>query len=139
MGWWDCSIMGGDSPLDIEGDWEDEFGEQVVSSNDAIKFILKLQDAWGGARAITQVVGFLMIQGKMPINDQLRALIIEACDPDEWADDDEERKKVIDEFRTLVMNYKDGEEVTMPHQPGLFEKINDAMSKGKVGLINVNT
>lgn len=141
MGWWSDDIMGGDTPLDLQGDFEDKFGaldpyegqfEDVATPPTFVlptpeQSIAFIEERLGYDGEITkQVVGFMLLERGAPLNDRLRALINEGLDEDEsenW-NDSGSRAVRINEFRQLLAQYPDeGRAQEMPHQAGLFETI----------------
>jgi hypothetical protein len=141
MGWWGYGITEGDSPYDVIDAWEEQFGKSRVTSEDALMFINEQHRRWGNydSEIVVQTVGFIMVEAGMPISDELRQKILDACDADQsdrWNSVDE-RKAAIAQFRKAVAEY-DGTPIEI-RQYGLFEKINEALSKGgPTGLINTN-
>ena len=132
MGWWSESIMGGDEPLDIEGCFDDEFGENksALTADAAVEFINgDMVNKYGFEPAIVkQVTGYLTIKRAGPFNDELRRLVIEGIDEEledtsDWSEP-ELRVATLNEFKRLVEAYPDtGALVNMPNQPGLFDKL----------------
>jgi len=126
MGWWSESVMGGDTPLDIKGDFDNQFGSTIVTPQQAIEFIKTEIEEWGGIEdaVIKQVVGFQMMERGFPMNDDLRDLVIDGCNSgDDGWDDNETREQILTEFKLMILMYPDkGATVEMPHQPGLLEE-----------------
>jgi hypothetical protein len=148
MGWWDEGIMGGDTPLDFKGNFEDTFGSPDAEFNqyriedghepipfvkpapqDVVAFIKDNSQKWGDDEILRQVAGFLLMERGAPMNAELRQLIIEGIDmevgegAESWGSP-ETRLERLEEFRKAVLAYPDdGAEVTMPESPGLFSKM----------------
>lgn len=157
MGWWDEGIMGGDSPLDFKGNFEDKFGSldpefnewRVEDGKEPIPFILPEPDAvfalineisgqWGDEHVFAQVAGFLVMERGAKMNDELRKAVLNGIDMELTEIQEEEsgwsspetRKERLTEFREAVSRYPDaGSTVEMPHSPGLFEKMADHLNK----------
>lgn len=142
MGWWSVSIMGGDTPLDFQGMFEDRFGSKghpgfkVPTAEEGVQFIRDNWGRWGSDESITlkQVTGFLMIERAAPFNDELRKLVLEGLDEEietgceEWKKP-EQRLSVLQGFRKLVEAYpNEGVAIELPHQPGLFEMFDELLS-----------
>jgi hypothetical protein len=147
MGWWAKEIMSGDSPLDVE---DEIFGimqiekypdtphpENLVRDtlNEMLPVILQnkyvTQDCIG-----KQVLGHVIITEGGQMDEATRSLVLEGCDEDDWAKEDDERARIIREFREKVVNYT-GEKVSVK-RTGLFEKIANHLAEGKTGLVNEN-
>jgi hypothetical protein len=125
MGWWGYDIMSGDTPLDIEGDFEDRFGDNIPTADETLAFIREQSNPYDDP-VFMQVMGYLLINKAAPISPDLKKAILNALDNDEsdnW-DSVDERKKAISEFRDIVEEYPEGgATVTLPFQPGLFDVI----------------
>ena len=162
MGWWSADIMGGDTPLDFKGMFEDTFGVadpedwygegpapeyRVPTSEEAEEFLNECQGlGWGGGdgNIAAQVAGFLVMERAAPMSDELRTRVLEGIDNEfsegcgEW-NDPEERKGELADFRQRVAAYPAaGGEVEMPETKGLFQKLAEHMAAGKSGLVNDN-
>ena len=120
--------MGGDSPLDIQSDFEAEFARKRPNPTDAVALIERIIAGGEEDHLAKQVVGFLMIDRKAPMSDALRTLVLEGIDeedPEEigWSDVESRKQKLAD-FRKIVVAYPTaGGAVEMPNQPGLMETI----------------
>lgn len=156
MGWWDEGIMGGDTPLDFKGNFEDKFGSLDSSFNeyriedgkepipcvkpspeDVMTFINENTQKWGDDHILLQVTGYLVMERGAPMNDRLRNSILTGVDfeinegAESWGSP-ETRIERLTEFRKLVVDYPDaGSDLEMPESPGLFSKLADAMMQGK--------
>jgi hypothetical protein len=130
MGWWSESIMGGDTPFDIAGEFDDALGEKgKPKAQSVVDFInSKIGEYAGDAHLLKQCAGFIQIDRGGPFNDELRQLVLEGIDaenPEEagWSEPDA-RQLALDDFRKIVVAYPDaGGNVILPDQPGLFETI----------------
>jgi hypothetical protein len=150
MGAWSPSIMGGDTPLDIESMFEDLFGPEgsdrdddglpdyrVPTSAEMIDFIEKTTASYGDGEIVAQVTGFLALQRGADMSEELRTLVLAGIDQEaaggavEW-DKPEERLAALAELRALVVDYQGGK-VELPHQEGLFERIFAAEAQGLLG------
>lgn len=146
MGWWDEGIMGGDTPLDFSGEFEDKFGSKdphvnewriedgkeplpfiIPTAEQGVEFI-KANQGYDGAIA-AQVTGWLMIERGAPMSNELRQLVLSGIDEEisegaeSWGNP-ETRIARLQEFRKVVEAYpQDGSQVDMPANPGLFEKL----------------
>lgn len=153
MGWWDEGIMGGDTPLDFKGNFEDTFGStdpgfneyREENDHDPIPFVIPTPeqviefihttDKWGDGDILKQVTGFLVMERGAPMNDELRALIIEGIDEEivggaETWNSPDTRIDRLQEFRKNVLAYPaEGGKVDMPDSPGLFEKLAEHLTK----------
>lgn len=156
MGWWSCTIMGGDTPLDardtimfdvLELD-SDKFFDDEYKFEDIQKLMLDnierirytvpqydwYEEIWD------QVMGVLVMEYGMPTdNEHVEALLErakEAAAADEWATDDAERRMYIGNFHETLEAY-DGTPTTVKSE-GLFEKIAEHITEGGSGLVNKN-
>lgn len=145
MGWWSESIMGGDTPLDFRGAFEDKFGSddpkhnewRVQDGEQPVPFIkptseqtlefLKSAETWGEQAILYQVVGWLVMERAAPMNDELRQLVFKGIDSEvnegavEWGSPEARIARLM-EFRGAVERYpSEGAEVDMPDNPGLFD------------------
>lgn len=141
MGWWSAAVMGGDGPLDTQGDILEKIG---------------LDDAWYGDGLITekmldsarkkyekylptlikeieddgddytnvgyQALGAVTMRLGFPISAELKERIIEAANDDEWAREDEERAEVMKSFIEDLNKYdnKTPTELSMADEGLLF-------------------
>ena len=135
MGWWSLDIMGGDTPLDIQEDLNSQYSRLIITPEEAITYIVADDDP-----VTRQVVGFLMVKNGLPLNEELKQMILDGID----AELDEPRFTEVEErnghlkaFRTLLTDYPlEGAKVETPHQKGLFEQIAEHIKDGKPGLVN---
>jgi hypothetical protein len=152
MGWFSYDIMGGDTPLDAEGTWEDEFGggydydsdenpppiiplREGITSDDVRAFANEqMENDWKDDWHIfAQVVGLKMIENGIPMKDGVREGILHAIDAEiEVIPPEHERAEKLNEFRAIVVDYpaaglsplKDNPFLKrLPYQEGLMEKI----------------
>jgi hypothetical protein len=145
MGWWSESIMGGDTPYDIEGAFEDAFGTtdrywgsvmpapkyKVPTAEESRQWLNDyLANSYEPDAPIAkQVAGFKLMQRGAPMADDVRALVLEGIDEEisegceEWSDP-QLRLDTLADFRKLVVAYPaEGGKAELPHQPGLLEMI----------------
>lgn len=115
-------------------DWDEADQARVRKAMDAyntgklLRELLARYKSWSDDQAIVrQVVGMLIISCGAKMTKAARDSILKGCKDDEWAKDDDRRRKVIKKFTALVEAYEPGKPVTMK-QTGLFEKINRAMA-----------
>lgn len=147
MGWWSETIMGGDSPLDIQdGIYAmlniEKFPKDNDGRADIPKEILeKEQDRIVESlpddedlNIGLQVVGIMMMEVGAKISDKNKQLIIKAAENDEWAKEDNKRRKYIEDFISALEKF-DGTVPLKTTSEGLFEALNK-QSRG--GLINKN-
>lgn len=157
MGWWSCTIMGGDTPYDARGDMYDVCGltsdmlypdkmddrvsddviAEAVKANvpAMIKVALKGSEDWYPG-VYRQVLGVLVMSAGCDSEDKdvKRALKIakEGAEADEWNND--ERRAYVADFIKMLDNY-DGTPQE-PKEEGLFQKFEEAFASGTEGLIN---
>lgn len=142
MGWWSTSIMGGDTPLDIEAeifeicvdtDTEDELNAQVLEGNiSQIVKTLREQEYHERKSVGFQVLGFTMMTKGATISPELKTEIIEWSKKDEWAEEDGERATIIQNFCNSLEIY-DGRPVTIND-----EGISELVSKETISEIPIS-
>lgn len=163
MGWWSATVMGGDSPLDAEGDlfhiafkgtkYEDgcdrmdaEDAGELTREDIAAKLLARLpalveyvgRNTWFDSDIARQVLGVMILEYGVPIIDPTREAIehaIQGAKDDEWASEDEERAAHMEAF-ILQLNEYDGKPTEVKFE-GLFEKLAEKLADGS--LLNVNT
>ena len=146
MGWWGEGIMCGDSPLDVQGDFNDKFQAHVwdedeewfdtsrinpnapyLKEGDELQILTFCDEkvaSYYDPYEVYGAVGFTMMECGWPMSDELKTRIIEAVDGEDtsgWGNEDV-RLAEIENFKEMVRAY-DGTRKDMPRQPGLFEKI----------------
>lgn len=149
MGWWSATIMGGDTPLDIEAglletaglsvfDYQEEGDElyrsKIESSiNDMIYYIENEVSKWGDPDYINigyQVLGVMIMSSGAKILPGLQKRIITAADDDEWASEgNNERATYIHNFKTAIEQYDtNGGTSVIVDEEGLFDKISEGLA-----------
>ncbi len=131
MGWWSCTVMGGDEPLDdlsIFGDEccinfdaeEDEslhgwaFTREMVEGN-----IDKLVKAAGNDAIMWHVLGVIIMWTGAEMSDRIRKMVIKAANGDPWANEEgwsSERGKHVEAFVKTVEGYKPGARVEVDYE-----------------------
>ena len=138
MGWWSATVMGGDTPLDFQGDMLDQCGvdyntfasmdynlpnlRSEIESNLG-KLVEYCESETGDYRNIAfQVLGVLILESGSTLSDEAKSKIEEAILDDEWANEgDEERQAHMASFHNQLLNY-DGTPTEVKYE-GLFEKM----------------
>jgi hypothetical protein len=149
MGWWSTTIMGGDTPLDFEGRIYEALGIEMFGKrgyneipkkkfedkqNDVVKAIEELGKKGWDVQIGLQTLGVMMMKSGAKINRKNKPLIIDAAESDEWAKEDKERRKHVNNFVTALRSFTGKKKVLITNE-GLFE----AFEKHKgPGLINKN-
>ncbi len=155
MGWWSTTVMGGDSPLDAEGDFfhivfkgtKYEDGCDRMDAQDAGELtreeiseaiFQRLPELLERVRGpvpdldiFKQVLGVLILEFGVPVNDLTREVIdlaIDGAKHDEWAQTDEERAAYMQAF-ILQLNEYDGKPTEVKFE-GLFEKLAEHLEAG---------
>jgi len=141
MGWWATDTFGGDMPLDIVSDLEEELGisglyppeswdkaarRQVREAltpvrQDALLYRYRgnVQDTpehhleWG---TVTQVLTCLAMAAGAELSSELRDQALQAAQQDEWARSDRERKVAMARFVQTVQGYRSGAPTVVPHK-----------------------
>lgn len=154
MGWWACTVMGGDGPADVadviaerlgiddedisEEDFHTKLTEHLslLASDDFIEELTDFDDE----HIVKQVIGLFVLHNNLdPNNEHVKTILKnarEGAEQDEWAADDGERKQEMDAYITLIDAY-DGHSVEV-RSKGLFEAIDEHIASGKTGLVNKN-
>lgn len=150
MGWWSTTIMGGDSPLDVEdGIYEickaQKWGEgkgkgkikiPVKNFMDKLPQIISyIEEERGWYLEIGyQVLGVMMMEIGAPIPEELKVRILQAAEADEWAKQDEVRRSHCHKFAKTLRDYNG--KSTKIESEGLFAAFNKFRASGGSGLIN---
>jgi hypothetical protein len=141
MGWWSATIMGGDEPLDIEGAVykvcriEKFSGIEVgkIVQNMIPKEVLKdkmgdilerfkKMEREGYERPILyQVLGTMIMEIGMEIDEELRTTIVDESLKDRWAQLAEDRRIYVDNFVETLRKY-DGTPTEIEYE-GLMDKM----------------
>lgn len=148
MGWWSTTIMGGDTPLDYQGDLTDIISGGYLTGNDItatqfenmdevfvngkIESLVKSKD---DKSIMYQVLMVMAMRVGAKISSKLKLLAISNIRNDEWQFEDSERKEVIDNL-IQTLNQYDGSIRVKVKSEGLFEVFNKHQADGKSGLIN---
>ena len=137
MGWWSTTIMGGDTPLDMQHAIGKHLGGEIgkeslelAQEELAQTGIDAILNRWGCGKPDEafyidkksigfQVLAYLMLQHGCEIKPEVKALMLENIPKDEWAAEDTERKTHIDNLIQALENYN-GEPVQLTRE-GLFE------------------
>lgn len=133
MGWWSTEVLGGDTPLDFIEFFSRTFFKNkellnIETPNKAIPEILTQKQnqiiasipervvEWGFAKRSKdftdnvsvghQVVTRLMIDHSIEISRGNKTKLLVSIQKDDWANEDKERRKVINELVKELMNYK---------------------------------
>lgn len=147
MGWWSCTVMGGDDPLDwlsdlasvcgvgfVEGDddeaWEQSFHGFMLTRGaveahlDALVQHLESIDArpYDNARIPVQVLGAMILWTGAAIPDALRERIIASAEGDEWAAENEERAHYIARFVVALRQHEAGKRTDIDSE-GLWDAL----------------
>tara|TARA_R110002126_G_scaffold150357_1_gene296543 strand:- start:456 stop:908 length:453 start_codon:yes stop_codon:yes gene_type:complete len=149
MGWWSTTIMGGDTPLDYQGELTDIIsGGYLTRRNDITAAQLENMDEvfvngkieslvkYKDCRSIMyQVLMVMAMRVGAKISSKLKLLAISNIRNDEWQFEDSSRKEAIDNLIQTLNQYDGSIRVTVKSE-GLFEVFNKHQADGKPGLIN---
>jgi len=150
MGWWSATIMGGDTPLDLEAKIYAMLGIEMYTKktdkkrkipkakfekeqNRVVKEILNLEEGWDSTTVGMQVLGTMMMEVGAKMSDNNKKLILNGAKNDEWAKTSSERKEYIKAFISTVKSYN--------NKPTIidYESLGEVFSKHSgSGLINKN-
>lgn len=131
MGWWSTDIMGGDKPLDFEDSiyeickvekFPEEGGIAKIPSKTLMEHLTEIMNMIEKADDVIgyQVLAVLIMNAGAPISEDTRRKIYEACDNDDWAKGDSDRRDSIINLKNAVMAY-DGKTPIVITSKGLFE------------------
>lgn len=150
MGWWSTCVMGGDTPLDLQGvlcdamsiDFDYESGrhlftrEQIETKLAGLVTLIETPKKWWSHNKDTayQVLGHMILETGAAIPEDLRARIIRAAREDsDWRDSpgddgnyDPERRVSMEAFAAAIKAHVAGTP-THIRQEGLFEKIEERL------------
>lgn len=147
MGWWSKDIMGGDSPLDVEGKIFEICNVEQFPEDDSVGKLTKkdfeknLPTILEHLRKIEnnpyydefaigyQVLGVLMMKCGATIDEDLKIEIRSASETDSWAAEDDERREIVNNFHKALDSY-DGTPIEIRSR-GLFEVMAQHFSEGK--------
>lgn len=150
MGAWSATIMGGDTPLDVEfyileklGFTDDEINNNEITDErlkselqkqqlDVLKYLQTDDMDFEGEQLL--VLGYMLVTNGCAILPEVKETIMEACDEDEWAQSDEERAGYVEDLKQKV-EANTGQPVKIKNE-GLFEKLAEHLASGKTGLLN---
>lgn len=139
MGTWSATVMGGDTPLDIEGMIYEAcniemFPEEANEDDDFVKNEIP-KELIGGRKAFTildqiasyddvapMVLAVVMMRVGADMPKQIKNIAIKAAENDEWAAENDERKAYMDSFIKTVSNY-DSVTPTDIDEEGLLDSI----------------
>jgi len=154
MGWWSCTVMGGDTPLDLQADLIEETGIKYCDFQDEhdfdmtalkedmtrdlgkmIMYCEKQTNDYDYRNIAFQVLGAITMEAGVLLDDSVRAKIIDGAKNDEWATEDAERKQFMDAFILQVQTYEN--KPTQIAYESLFGKVFTALEENKNGLVNL--
>ena len=148
MGWWSCTVLGGDTPLDYLGVLaEDVFGakrnedmtgdcyyghcytRELLESklDEAVEYLEN--DEYSESYVGFQVLGAMLLEVGANIPEAVRDRIIKAAKDDEWAKSGhEERIFFMQDLIDKLQAHEAGQETELAHE-GLWEKLRDNLRK----------
>lgn len=119
MGSWSATIMGGDTPYDIESIIYEELGItkypddgpevkhvdiriQLEKKQDyLLKLLASNEYDWAEGEQLL-ILGYVMCSAGAKINQPVKDCIIQACEQDEWAQRDNERWAYVSQLKEAV-------------------------------------
>jgi len=127
---WNATVMGGDTPLDIEGNllvdvcgiaFDDYIDMPIASFRDTfnirlptmVEYIDRMEVDNDDERNIAyQVLGVLLMRAGSDFPESIKALVVNAANKDKWAfEGDEARINSMSDLVNMVLNYKNGEPI----------------------------
>ena len=146
MGWWSCTVMGGDTPMDFNADLIETAGVDYEYFQDELKFDLtsikddlhrRLNEMimyceghhFDDRNIAFQVLGSVLMEAGVLIPDSVKKKIITGAREDEWALEDSERKQYMNAFIAQVEVY-DGTPTEIAYE-GLFDKFAELLGENK--------
>jgi hypothetical protein len=158
MGWWATDTFGGDMPLDIVGDIEEQLGIPELYPVDSWSRPTRHQvrEAMTPARqeamlhryrgdigdtpehnlqwsTVTQVLTCIVMASGAELSGELREAALQAAQQDIWAQEDQGRRGSVDIFASTVEDYKPGTPTTIPHK-GLVQTLLEHTGPGPVNI-----
>jgi hypothetical protein len=140
MGWWSTDIMGGDTPLDFEDAFfdicnVDKFpeggGTASLTKEDFAKHLDKMLEEvhrYKDDQNIGyQVLAVLMLKAGAFISGDLQDFMMQACENDEWAMENLDRKRATVKLWEALSMY-DNERPIVINSKGLFEVMFEKIS-----------
>ena len=149
MGWWSTDIMGGDTPLDYKDEFygickidqfPEEEGEVKIPAElleehlDEIIAFLD-ENKWGEVGIGYQVLAVMMMEAGANISKDLRFEIINACNEDEWAKEDEDRQRSILGLLGALDAYDNKNPIVLKSK-GLFETMFDKLADRENNVVS---
>jgi len=149
MGWWSTNIMGGDTPLDFQSKVYEELGKsqfpngfdgdeyeptpEDFNSNPNLYdklFTEEFRRNWGkdSYNIAKQVFAYMLMKAGGKMTDEVRAETTQACDDDEWANDDLERAAHIRNLKSHIQNYDHSPVTNLEQDYGVFGAIQQGES-----------
>jgi hypothetical protein len=133
MGWWSTDIMGGDSPLDFEDEifdicnvnkFPEGGGMAKLTKEDLqphLEEIIAMIEKSRSEKVIGyQVLAVLTMGAGCPVDESLKAKMVEACHLDDWSHENEEREIAVGGLLKALEAY-DGKTPIKIKSRGLFE------------------
>jgi 8-oxo-dGTP diphosphatase len=149
MGWWDASVMGGDSPMDWEGTlcelagghYDDDSGGHVYTRPQLESNLDQLLDHIASSSDEPhigfQVLGFMALKVGAELTSEARNMIIAAAESDPWAaEDSRERKAHMRDLIERIQAHKAGEKIEVPSK-GLVEALHRQLAGDRFGPVRV--
>ena len=151
MGWWSTSPLGGDQPLDTLCELEGVLGVSNLYPLEAIsaRKRKKVQKNWDWEEVSDWLFGEPEEDGSyivefipahvvvcvglacgVEFTDYHKEFFTEMIDEDEWAKEDEERKRSMDALKEALLNYEEGIP-TFVDNPGLIESLIEKVEASK--------
>lgn len=148
MGWWSEAVMGGDSPLDWEGDISDYIGghfdadeghiftrEQLESN--LVDVVKRIETSGTDVKIGLQVLGVLILKTGAQMPDEVRDKIVKAAEEDDWAaEDDRNRKAHMRDLIEKIKAHEPGSKSEVP-APSLLDQMRKDMIHEQYGPVRV--
>ena len=147
MGWFSCTVMGGDPPMDAYADlidmcgvsYSDILDEAIDNDRDVdltkikanlhshLTELVTLCESYDGdyKNISFQVLGVVLMEAGVVIPDSIKRKIINGAKNDEWAQSDGERRSYMEVFIDQIVKYE-GNPTSVAYE-GLFDKIAKAL------------
>lgn len=115
MGSWSATIMGGDTPYEIESIIYEKLGitkcpdvkpvDIKIQLEEKQDYLLKLlaskEYEWAEGEQLL-ILGYVMCSAGAKINQPVKDYMIQACDRDEWAQRDNERFVYVNQLKEAI-------------------------------------
>ena len=126
MGWWSCTVLGGDPALDAHDALcdimkvnidKESYNRGIVEEYMGEMYSQVMSDP-SDRKIALQVLGVIILQVGASVSDEIKKSIIDAAITDDWANDKNEphrheREFYMQDLIDKIANYKPGQEMEL--------------------------